>query len=155
VAQAAVQARPFFKSPDEILEVNIHVSRSAIKIMADAPDKWRPQTHATAHHRIPYAAGPALMYGKIQPEYYEDPYLHDSHLLELVSPSKCLPSEEADGSEHEFNRCELEVVLRSGARKMVRVEYPRGHFKNPMTDSEMEEKFRLMAQKHLRADRID
>jgi 2-methylcitrate dehydratase PrpD len=40
----------------------------------------------------------------------------------------------------------LEVILKSGARKTVRVEYHRGHFKNPMTDAEMEEKFRLMAQ---------
>jgi 2-methylcitrate dehydratase len=37
----------------------------------------------------------------------------------------------------------------------VRVEYHRGHFKNPMTDAEMEEKFRLMAQKHLPPDRVD
>jgi 2-methylcitrate dehydratase len=53
------------------------------------------------------------------------------------------------------NLCELEVVLKSGARKTVRVEYHRGHFKNSMTDAEMEEKFRLMAQKHMRADRVD
>jgi 2-methylcitrate dehydratase len=45
--------------------------------------------------------------------------------------------------------------MKSGARKTVRVEYHRGHFKNPMTDAEMEEKFRLMAQKHLRAGRVD
>ena len=45
--------------------------------------------------------------------------------------------------------------MKSGARKTVRVEYHRGHFKNPMTDAEMEGKFRLMAQKHLRADRVD
>jgi 2-methylcitrate dehydratase len=38
---------------------------------------------------------------------------------------------------------------------VTRVEYHRGHFKNPMTDAEMEEKFRLMAQKHLPADRVD
>jgi 2-methylcitrate dehydratase len=49
----------------------------------------------------------------------------------------------------------LEVVLKSAARKTVRVEYHRGHFKNPMTDAEMEEKFRLMAQKHLGSDRVD
>jgi len=49
----------------------------------------------------------------------------------------------------------MEVALKSGARKTVRVEYHRGHFKNPMTDAEMEEKFRLMAQKHMRADRVD
>ena len=155
VAQAAVEARSYFKSPDEILEVNIHASRSAIKIMADGPDKWRPQTHETADHSIPYAAGLVLMLGKIDPEYYEDPYLHDSRLLDLVARVKVLPSDEADRTEREFNLCELEIVLKSGARKTVRVEYHRGHFKNPMTDTEMEEKFRLMAQKHLPANRVD
>jgi 2-methylcitrate dehydratase len=155
VAQAALEARPFIKSPDDIQEINIHVSRSAIKIMADSPDKWRPQTHETADHSIPYAAGLVLMLGKIDPEYYEDPYLHDPRLLDLVARVKVLPSDEADRTEREFNLCELEIVLKSGARKTVRVEYHRGHFKNPMTDAEMEEKFRLMAQKHLSADRLD
>jgi 2-methylcitrate dehydratase len=155
VAQAAVEVRPFFKSPDDLLEVNIRVSHSAIKIMADGPDKWRPQTHETADHSIPYAAGLVLMYGNIDPEYYEDPYLHDPRLLDLVSRVKVLPSDEADRTEQEFNLCELEVVLKSGERKTVRVEYHRGHFKNPMTDAEMEEKFRLMAKKHLGADRLD
>jgi 2-methylcitrate dehydratase len=137
------------------LEVNIWVSRSAIKIMADSPDKWRPQTHETADHSIPYAAGLVLMYGGIEPEYYEDPYLHDQRLLELVSRVKCVPSDEADRNEHEFNLCELEIVLKFGERKSVRVEYHRGHFKNPMTDAEMEEKFRSMAQKQLSADSVD
>ncbi len=155
VAQAALEARPFFKDPDDIREVNIHVSRSAIKIMADGPDKWRPQTHETADHSIPYAAGLVLLYGKIDPEYYEDPWLHDRRLLDLVSRVKCVPSDEADRIEHEFNLCQLEVVLQSGARKMVRVEYHRGHFKNPMTDAEMEEKFRLLAEKYLSTARVD
>jgi len=150
-----VEARAFFKSPDDVEEINIHVSHSAIKIMADGPDKWRPHTHETADHSIPYAAALVLMYGKIEPEYYEDPYLHDPRLLDLVSRIKCFPSEEADKMEREFNLCELEVVLKSGARKTARVEYHRGHFKNPMTDAEMEDKFRLMAQKHLPAGRVD
>jgi 2-methylcitrate dehydratase len=155
VAQAAVEARPFVKSVDDIAEVNIHVSHSAIKIMADSPEKWKPQTHETADHSIPYAAGLVLMYGNIAPEYYEDPYLHDARLLDLVSRIKVLPSEEADRTENEFNLCELEVVPKSGERKTTRVEYHRGHFKNPMTDAEMEEKFSLMAKKHLPADRVD
>jgi len=45
--------------------------------MADGPNKWRPQTHETADHSIPYAAGVVLMYGKIEPEHYEDPYFRD------------------------------------------------------------------------------
>jgi len=155
VAQAAVEARPFVKDVDDIAEVNIRVSHSAIKIMADGPEKWKPQTHETADHSIPYAAGLVLMYGNIAPEYYEDPYLHDQRLLELVGRIKVSPSDEADRTENEFNLCELEIVLKSGARKSARVEYHRGHFRNPMTDAEMEEKFRLMAGRHLRDDRID
>jgi 2-methylcitrate dehydratase len=155
VAQAAMEVRPFVTSADDIAEVNIRVSHSAIKIMADGPDKWKPQTHETADHSIPYAAGLVLMYGNIAPEYYEDPYLHDARLLDLVGRIKVAPSEEADRTENEFNLCEMEIVLKSGARKAARVEYHRGRFKNPMTDAEMEEKFRLMAQKQLPADRVD
>ena len=155
VAQAAVEARQFLKDADEIQEVNLRISTTAISVMADSPDKWRPQTHETADHSIPYAAGVALMYGKVGPEYYEDPYLHDQRLLDLVSRVKCMPSEEADRNEKEFNLCDLEIVLKSGERKRVRVEYHRGHWKNPMTDAEMEEKFRSMAREQLSADRVD
>ena len=63
--------------------------------------------------------------------------------------------EEADRREAEINLCDLELVLKSGARHKVRVEYHRGHSKNPMTDAEMEEKFRGLANKHLKADRVD
>jgi 2-methylcitrate dehydratase len=94
------------------------------------------------------------MYGNIETEYYDDPYLHDKALLELVSRIKCLPSDEAETPELS-NLCELEIVLKSGVRKTFRVKYHRGHYKNPMTDAEMEEKFRLLAQKHLSADRVD
>lgn len=155
VAQAAVEARQFFKDPSEIQEVDIRVSHRAIKIMADSPAKWRPQTHETADHSMPYSAGVALMYGTVDDSYYEDPYLHDPRLLDLVSRVKCIPSEEADQHQKEFNLCDLEIVLKSGQRKSVRVEYHRGHWKNPMTDAEMEEKFRLLARRQLPTERVD
>jgi 2-methylcitrate dehydratase len=155
VAQAAVESRQYFKDPPEIQEINLKVSHNAIIVMADTPDKWQPQTHETADHSIPYSTGVALMYGTITDEYYEGQYLHDKRLLDLVSRVKCIHSPEADRVENEFNLCELELVLKSGDRKNVRVEYHRGHWKNPMTDLEMEEKFRLLARRQLPAARID
>ena len=155
VAEAAAQSRAFFKSVDEIAEINIRVSQNAIKIMADSPDKWRPQSHETADHSMPYAAAVVLMYGNIDEHYYEDPYLHDERLLALVARVRAIHSPEADLHEREYNLCDFEVVLKSGERKAVRVEYHRGHFKNPMTDAEMEEKFRSLARKHLPAERVD
>jgi 2-methylcitrate dehydratase len=155
VAQAAVEARQYFKDPGEVQEINLRISHNAIFVMADSPDKWHPQTHETADHSIPYSTGVALMYGTVTDEHYEAPYLRDAKLLDLVSRVKCNHSEEADRVENEFNLCELELVLKSGQRKNVRVEYHRGHWKNPMTDGEMEEKFRLLAKRHLPAARVD
>src|SRR5262252_4112946 len=155
VAEAAAQVRSVVASTDEIDEVNIRVSRNAVKVMADSPDKWRPQSHETADHSMPYAAAVVLMFGTIDDRYYEDPYLHDRRLLDLVSRVRCIPSAEADAHEKEYNLCDFEIVLKSGQRQAVRVEYHRGHPKNPMTDAEMEEKFRSLAARHLAADRID
>jgi 2-methylcitrate dehydratase len=155
VAEAAAQLRSFFANTDEIHEVNIRVSRNAIKVMADSPDKWRPQSHETADHSMPYAAAVVLTYGAIDDHYYEDPYLHDPRLLDLVGRVRCLPSAEADMHEKDYNLCDFEIVLKSGAQKSVRVEYHRGHPKNPMTDAEMEEKFRSLALKNLPAERVD
>jgi 2-methylcitrate dehydratase len=155
VAEAAAQVRSSFADTDEIHEVNIRVSRNAIKVMADSPDKWRPQSHETADHSMPYAAAVVLMHGTIDEHYYEDPYLHDPRLLDLVSRVRCIPSAEADAHEKDYNLCDFEIVLKSGKQKSVRVEYHRGHPKNPMTDAEMEEKFRSLAREHLSAERID
>jgi 2-methylcitrate dehydratase len=155
VAEAAAQIRSFFSNTDEIQEVNIGVSHNAIRVMAGSPDKWRPTSHETADHSMPYAAAVVLMYGTIDDHYYEDPYLHDPRLLDLVSKVRCLPSEEADLHEKDYNLTDFEVVLKSGQRKSVRVDYHRGHWKNPMTDAELETKFRSLAGRQLSAKRID
>jgi 2-methylcitrate dehydratase len=155
VAQAGVEARKFFADVSEIDQVNLNVSRIAIHVMADSPDKWRPQTHETADHSMPYAAAVALMYGTVEEKHYEDTYLHDPRLLDLVGRVRCVPSEEADRREKEINLCDLEIVLKSGRRENVRVEYHRGHWKNPMTDAELEEKFRSLARRQLSAAKTD
>jgi len=155
MAAAAAQLRSAFTNTDEIEEVNIHVSQNAVRVMAGSPDKWRPQSHETADHSMPYAAAVILMYGTIDDHYYEDPYLHDAHLLDLVGRVHCIPSTEADLHEKDYNLCDFEIVLKSGTRKSVRVEYQRGHWKNPMTDAEMEEKFRSLARRYLPTPRVD
>ena len=78
-----------------------------------------------------------------------------SERLTALGGRLSLASAEADVHEKDYNLCDFEIVLKSGTQKSVRVEYHRGHPKNPMTDAEMEEKFRSLAAKYLSADRID
>jgi 2-methylcitrate dehydratase len=155
VAQAASEARPLFASPDEIAQVNLRVSSNSIRSMAATPDKWRPRTRETADHSIPYATGVVLTYGTIDEHYYDDEFLNNQALLDLIGRVKVIQSDEADRLQREGNLCELELVLKSGARKTVRVEYHRGHFKNPMTNAEIDEKFRALAHRQLPPRKTD
>ncbi|HZM44384.1 MAG TPA: hypothetical protein VFC14_06095, partial [Burkholderiales bacterium] len=128
---------------------------SGLNIMADGPEKWRPANRETADHSIPYTAAVALMYGTVELKYFEEEYLHDEALLRLVSRIRCSPSEEATRRGAEMNLCELDVTLRSGERKSIRVEYHRGHWRNPMSDAEMEGKFRSLVGGMLPPDRCN
>jgi 2-methylcitrate dehydratase len=47
------------------------------------------------------------------------------------------------------------VVTTAGQRVASEVAFHRGHYKNPMSDQEVEAKFRTLAQEHLTARHID
>ncbi len=145
VAQAAVEARGLIDSVVEIVQVKIRPLQTGLNVMADSPEKWRPETRETADHSIPYSAGVGLMYGRVEHQHFEPEYFQNAKLLELVSRIECFPSEEANRRESEMNLCELELLLQSGERRSARVEYHRGHWRNPMSDDELEEKFRSQA----------
>ena len=81
--------------------------------------------------------------------------MNDQELLDWVSRIKCSVSAEADQREREMKLCELDLIMHSGERKSVRVEYWRGHWRNPMTDSEIEGKFRLLAAGMLPAAQLE
>ena len=105
---------------------------------------------AVPNHRLDPRLPGAVMHEPAASERHVDVRQGD-----LVSRVRCIPSAEADAHEKDYNLCDFEVVLKSGERKAVRVEYHRGHPKNPMTDAEMEEKFRSLARRHLAADQTD
>lgn len=145
VVQAALEARELVPDVDDIAEVRVHTLETAVSMMAGDADKWRPKNRETADHSMPYTAGVALMYGSVDHRYFEPEYLRNERLLDLVSRIRCEVSDEANRREPEAMLCDLDVVLRSGECKSLRVEYHRGHWRNPMSDAEMEAKFRSLA----------
>jgi len=98
----------------------------------------RPLNREAADHSIPYTAGVRPEYGTIDHSYFDEEYLRNQELLDLISRIKCSVSEEANRREREMKLCELDLILRSGERKAVRVDIGAGHWRNPMTDAEIE-----------------
>ncbi|MBY0271176.1 MAG: MmgE/PrpD family protein [Burkholderiales bacterium] len=160
VAHAALEARArvLIKSNTDvgdIAEIHVRTLHTAIEMMAGDPDKWTPANRETADHSMPYTAGVALMYGVIDIKYFDDPYLHDPALLALIAKIKCTVSEEANSREPEAMLCDMDLVLKDGKREAIRVEYHRGHPKNPMSDDEIEEKFRSLAGERMPKPQLD
>jgi 2-methylcitrate dehydratase len=156
VVAAAVEAREALGGIDDIAEVQVRAASRALQVMANDPEKWRPRTRETADHSMPYNTAVALMYGYIDESHFEEKYFrHNEKLLALTDRVKCSVSEEADRRVAEFNLCEMDVILNSGEKKSFRVEYHRGHWRNPMTDEEVEKKFRSLASKRMPQKKVD
>ena len=154
VVTAVLEARSLVGDIRDIAEVQIRTSQTALNIMADNPEKWHPRNRETADHSIPYTAAVALRYGTVDQSYFGEQYLRDKDLLDLVGRVKCSVSEEAN-RRSEINLCDLDLIMRSGEHKSIRVEYHRGHWRNPMSDAEIEKKFRSLVADMLPAARVD
>ena len=155
VVEAVLDARRQLPSVDDIREVNVQTLQTAVNIMAGDAEKWRPTNRETADHSMPYTAAVALRYGTVETKHFEAEYWRDPQLLELVGKVKVSVSEEANRRAPEAMLSVVEIVTGSGARATATVPYHRGHWKNPMTDGEIEAKFRGLAGEMLTSAQTD
>ncbi len=151
VVQAALEVREKIAGAGDIAEVRIRTVTAAVRLMAGDPEKWEPATRETADHSMPYTVAVALIHGTVEAHHFDDACLRNPEILALAKRVKVAISEEADRRMPEAMLCELELVTRSGAVHGAAVEYHKGHWKNPMSDAEVEAKFRPLAAKVLTA----
>ncbi|MDE2937754.1 MAG: MmgE/PrpD family protein [Chloroflexota bacterium] len=147
VVQAALEARESMPTlnVDDIAEVRIRTMRKAIDIMAGDEEKWDPKSRETADHSMPYTVAVALTHGGVHQDHFDEQYFRNPGLLDLTARVKVEGTDEADRRAPEAMLCELDVITRSGDRYSAEVPYHRGHYKNPMSDAEVEAKFRSLA----------
>ncbi len=155
VVDAALQVRTRIQNLDDVSEITIRTLQTAVNIMAGDAEKWAPTNRESADHSMPYTAGVALKYGAIRAEHFQESYLRDPELLNLVRKIKCVGSEEANAREPEAMICDFEVLLRQGQVERARVEYHRGHSRNFMSNEEVEQKFRSLADPVMRGSRVE
>lgn len=155
VVEAALELRDRIGSPDDIAEIRIETLTVAIRLMAGDPDKWTPATRETADHSMPYTVAIAFLYGDVRQEHFGERYLRDTRVLALTRRVKVKATAEADARAPEAMLCRMQVVTTSGASHEAVVEYHKGHWKNPMTDDEVETKFRKLSAEVLEPQQTD
>ncbi|MBX7246961.1 MAG: MmgE/PrpD family protein [Candidatus Sumerlaeaceae bacterium] len=150
---AALQLRPEIGGVDNIESILVESFNAAVEIIGGEPEKWRPTTRETADHSLPYCVAAALTDGNVTLDSFDDARLKDEKLLALVQKIKVQADAELNKRYPEGIPNRITVTTKDGAKHAKEVIFPRGHARNPMTDSEVESKFRSMADVRLGADR--
>jgi 2-methylcitrate dehydratase len=155
VVDAALQVRQRLPQMADIQEVTIETLQTAVNIMAGDAEKWHPTNRETADHSMPYTTAVALMYGTIEPRHFGAEYWRNPHLLDLVQKVKVRVSAEANRRAPEAMLSIVDVLTTAGEHYTAEVPYHRGHYKNPMSDQELEEKFRALTHELLTPSQTD
>ena len=142
---AALELRPQIPDPSRIRAVDIFSFDAAVDIIGKDPEKWRPQTRETADHSLPYCTAVALMDGDVTLDSFSPNRLRDEALSSLVAKVSVHRDDALSARYPRGIPNRLVLTLDDGRSLTAENEFPRGHDQNPMTDDEVEEKFRRMA----------
>lgn len=150
---AALQLRPQIGATSQIQSIDIHTFDAAVDIIGKDPEKWRPRTRETADHSLPYCTAVALLDGDVTMASFDDEHLNNAALLDLVSRIKVHRDAGLSARYPVGIPNRLTVTLANGQKLVKEVEFPSGHAKNPMTDTQVEFKFRAMVEGRYGHDR--
>jgi 2-methylcitrate dehydratase len=139
---AALQLRSEVGPIAGVKSIDIHTFDAAVDIIGKDPEKWRPKTRETADHSLPYCTAVALADGDVTLDQFSDERLADPVLLDLVSKVKVHRDAALSKRYPRGIPNRLTITLADGRQLVKEVEFPRGHAENPMTDAEVEKKFR-------------
>lgn len=140
---------------ERIVEIEIGSYDVAIEIIGRDPEKWQPTTRETADHSFPYCVAVALLNGKVTLHSFSSKQLRDSALHDLMKKVRVVRQPEFVGRYPETMPTRLTVRTVSGKPYTKQVEVPLGHPRNPMSDQELEGKFRRLASGRFDRARID
>jgi len=146
-SQAAVEAALELRKEIEIenIEViNIETYDTCVDIIAGDKEKWNPKTRETADHSLPYCVAVALCDGVVGLGQFAEERIKDPDLQKIMTKIKVMRNPEHNKQYPEAFPCFIEIKSKSGETFTKTVTYPKGHPKNPLTDSELEEKFNTL-----------
>lgn len=128
-------------SVEAIQSIRINTYWFTFSEIGNEPDKWHPTTRETADHSLPFIIAAVLIDGKFSDEIFSEKRLRDQRIHNLAD--KIAVFEDQDFSRRAPNElpCRIEIHLNDGSVKSAEGNYPLGHCKRPMTDTQIEEKF--------------
>ncbi len=140
---AAIQLRKELKGDvSQVASIDIHTFEASYNIIGKYKEAWAPKTRETADHSLPYCTAAALYDGDVTLDTFDEKRFTDPKLVAFTGKVRVLHDTILDPRYPKGIPNRITVTLADGTKLMKEVEFPRGHAGNPMTDAEVEAKFR-------------
>ena len=138
-----------------IEDIQVDTYKTAVMMMGGDASRWAPTTRETADHSLPYCISVALLDGKVTDESFADSRLTDPTLAKLMQKVKVREDARLSGLYPEGSPGRVTIRMQNGETHTREIVYPKGHAKSPMSEAEVEAKFREMARPRLGAERCE
>ncbi len=129
----------------DIDSIHIDAYKVAASTASNEPEKWDPKTRETADHSIPFLVAAALKDGTVNPSTFTDAGISDPALRDIMSKMTLVEEPSFTQKYPQEYNCRITVTDRAGGIHSAQTSYPKGHGSNPMSDAEVEAKFRNLA----------
>lgn len=139
----------------QIEEIRVDGYQVAVFMMGNDASRWAPTTRETADHSLPYCVAIALLDGRLVRDSFADERLRDPAVAELMRKVKVAEDPVLTAQYPEGAPGRVTIRMRSGETHIKEILYPRGHEKSPMSDAEVEGKFRDLCGGPLGAQNCD
>jgi 2-methylcitrate dehydratase PrpD len=116
---------------------------------------YNPKTALAARLSLPYCIAAAAIDGQVGANQFSKERVFDPRIRELMKKVKIDSDAELTRLYPEKFPARVEVTTEDGKRSQKTVLFPKGLYKNPMTDDELRNKFRNLASLVFGAERVE
>jgi 2-methylcitrate dehydratase PrpD len=156
---AAMKLREAGLDIEEVEEIDLGVATAVLRTIAQPEEeKARPETGYAAQFSGPFTVATALVGGGglgVSLDDFTDEAVKDPVKLDLASRVRCTADAECDRIFPNQFPAVLRIRLKSGEAREARISHNRGGPENPLSDEELEVKFRANARIALPAERVE
>lgn len=140
---------------EQLSDIEIRSYDVAIEIIGRDPEKWQPTTRETADHSFPYCVAVALLDGRVTLNSFSENRLQDPSLRELMKKVRVVREPEFVNRYPDAMPTRITIRTMAGQAYSKQVDIPLGHPRHPMSDRDVENKFRRLASGRLDRSRIN
>jgi 2-methylcitrate dehydratase len=126
---------------DEIQSIELKTHARAISIMAGDNEKWNPLDRETADHSLPYVIAITLLRGAPDVSQLTSGAFRAPYVLNLMKRITVAEDDECRAAYPPATLAKIRLIMRDGSSREARAQYHRGHYLNPMTRAELEQKY--------------